>query len=140
MNFGRTWDGRDGKTRFVFEITFGDGLSGEANAMSNPPPYNTGEKVWYKVNKEHNGIPQVSVKTSDPSQFQNGGNRGGGGFKRNEEEIVAQFCVREAIQLCNVTDFGGKDNIVDRVEYIGNVAKGIADQVKELTEYIKTNK
>jgi len=45
---GKPWNSAHGQM-FAFTIVFADGIRGEANAKTNPPPYKVGDKVGYEI-------------------------------------------------------------------------------------------
>jgi len=50
LQFAKTWQNREGKTMYQFEIELDDGVYGECNSISEKPPYQVGDTIYYEIN------------------------------------------------------------------------------------------
>lgn len=66
---GKPWTSQHG-TMHSFTVVFADGVRGEANAKTNPPPYKVGDKVGYEVaGQTPRGQNKLRIdRKADPSQ------------------------------------------------------------------------
>lgn len=66
---GKPWESQHG-TMHSFTVVFADGVRGEANAKTNPPPYKVGDKVGYEIaGQTPRGQNKLKIdRKADPAQ------------------------------------------------------------------------
>lgn len=124
LQFAKTWQNREGKTMFQFEIELDDGVYGECNSISENPPYKVGETIYYEINGQSpQGVNRMKIH-KNPSQP-----RGGSySYNKKGDPVGTQWAINAARECLLAR---GEDVSIQNLQLWANMLIKMRDEIVE---------